>query len=100
MTKILILTGVENIVRRVSWREQRIWWSKTRCDAKALHVLKHLCHPLLIGKQGVCLAIILASNSSRCLLSSSSRVCNILPYYYDNAKKRYIIINERRIGKA
>jgi hypothetical protein len=33
---------------RVSWREQQRWWSKTLCGVKALHVLEHLCHPLLI----------------------------------------------------
>jgi hypothetical protein len=32
---------------RVSYREQRRWRRKIECDAKALHVLKHLRHPLL-----------------------------------------------------
>jgi hypothetical protein len=31
----------------VSCREQQRWRSKTGCGAKALHVLKHLYHPLL-----------------------------------------------------
>jgi hypothetical protein len=33
---------------RVNSREQWRWQSKTLCGAKALHVLEHLCHPLLI----------------------------------------------------
>jgi hypothetical protein len=33
---------------RVSWREQQRWLRKTLCGAKALHVLEHLYHPLLI----------------------------------------------------
>jgi hypothetical protein len=33
---------------RVSWREQQRWWRKTLCGVKALHVLEHLRHPLLI----------------------------------------------------
>jgi hypothetical protein len=33
---------------RVSWREQRRWWSKTLCGAKTLRVLEHLRIPLLI----------------------------------------------------
>jgi hypothetical protein len=33
---------------RVNYMEQQMWWSTTLCDAKALHVLEHLCHPLLI----------------------------------------------------
>jgi hypothetical protein len=40
---------------RVNWREQRTWWSKTMCGAKALHVLEHLCHPLLICQAGLLL---------------------------------------------
>jgi hypothetical protein len=38
---------------RVNWREQRWWWSKTMCGVKALHVLEHLCHPLLICQVGL-----------------------------------------------
>jgi hypothetical protein len=33
---------------RVNCREQWRWWSETLCGAKALHVLEHLRHPLLI----------------------------------------------------
>jgi hypothetical protein len=33
---------------RVHCREQWRWRSETLYGAKALHVLKHLCHPLLI----------------------------------------------------
>jgi hypothetical protein len=33
---------------RVNYREQWRWRSETLCGAKALHVLKHLRHPLLI----------------------------------------------------
>jgi hypothetical protein len=40
--------GVTMELSTVSWREQRRWWTKTLCGAKALHVLEHLCHPLLI----------------------------------------------------
>jgi hypothetical protein len=32
----------------VSCREQWRWQSETLCGAKALHVLKHLRHPLMI----------------------------------------------------
>jgi hypothetical protein len=35
-------------LRRVNCREQQRWWSKTLCSTKALHVLEHLTHPLLI----------------------------------------------------
>jgi hypothetical protein len=34
-------------LNRVICMQQQRWRSKTGCDAKALHVLKHLCHPLL-----------------------------------------------------
>jgi hypothetical protein len=32
---------------RVNCREQWRWRSETLCGAKALHVLEHLCHPLI-----------------------------------------------------
>jgi hypothetical protein len=38
---------------RVNWREQRRWWIKTMCGTKALHVLEHLYHPLLICQVGL-----------------------------------------------
>jgi hypothetical protein len=51
---------------RVNCREQRRWWNKTLCGAKALHVLEHLA--ILC----CCSAIILASISCCSLLSYSS----------------------------
>jgi hypothetical protein len=33
---------------RVNWREQWRWRSDALCGAKALHVLEHLRHPLMI----------------------------------------------------
>jgi hypothetical protein len=33
---------------RVNYREQWRWQSETLCGAKALHVLEHLRHPLMI----------------------------------------------------
>jgi hypothetical protein len=39
--------------RRVNYREQWRWRSETLCGAKALHVLEHLCHPLLIYQAGL-----------------------------------------------
>jgi hypothetical protein len=39
----------------VNCREQWRWWSETQCGAKALHVLEHLCHPLLIYQAGLLL---------------------------------------------
>jgi hypothetical protein len=38
---------------RVNCREQWRWWSETLCGAKALHVLEHLRHPLLIYQAGL-----------------------------------------------
>jgi hypothetical protein len=38
---------------KVNLREQRRWWSKTMCGAKALHVLEHLRCPLLICQAGL-----------------------------------------------
>jgi hypothetical protein len=38
---------------RINWREQRRWCSETMCGAKALHVLEHLRHPLLICQVGL-----------------------------------------------
>jgi hypothetical protein len=38
---------------RVNWREQQRWWSETMCGAKALHVVEHICHPLLICQVGL-----------------------------------------------
>jgi hypothetical protein len=33
---------------RVNWREQWRWRSDALCGAKALHILEHLRHPLMI----------------------------------------------------
>jgi hypothetical protein len=38
---------------RVNCREQWRWWSETLCGAKALYVLEHLRHPLLINQAGL-----------------------------------------------
>jgi hypothetical protein len=40
---------------KVNWREQRRWWSNGR---RALHVLEHLHHPLLICQAGLSLRLI------------------------------------------
>jgi hypothetical protein len=52
---------------RVNWREQWRWRRDALCGAKALHVLEHLCHPLIAARQASrsasCSAIILASIS-------------------------------------
>jgi hypothetical protein len=93
MTKNLTHRSME--LSRVSWREQRRWWSKTVCGAKALHVLEYLHHPLLIRQARAArtasgFALILASISLCSLLSSSSRTYNISPQCYNNIKIRYI----------
>jgi hypothetical protein len=64
---------------RVNYREQWRWRSETLCGAKALHVLEHICHPLI---------------SPRPLhhyphLHLSSWVCNITSQRYSNSKRRY-----------
>jgi hypothetical protein len=38
---------------RVNCREQWRWWSETLRGTKALHVLEHLRHPLLIFQAGI-----------------------------------------------
>jgi hypothetical protein len=38
---------------RVNCREQWMWQRETLCSAKALHVLEHLHHPLLICQAGL-----------------------------------------------
>jgi hypothetical protein len=45
---------------RVNCRKQRRWWSKSLCGAKALHVLEHLYHPLLIYQAGLSLLHLLS----------------------------------------
>jgi hypothetical protein len=63
------------------------------CGAKALHVLEHLYHPLLICQAGlpVCLPLryLRRLHLCRSLLSSSSWACNIPIQYYNNSKRRY-----------
>jgi hypothetical protein len=48
---------------RVNCSEQWRWRSEAQCDAKALHVLEHLRHPLMICKRASRSATILASIS-------------------------------------
>jgi hypothetical protein len=42
---------------RVNCREQWRWQSETLCGTKALHVLEHLRHPLLIYQAGLLLRL-------------------------------------------
>jgi hypothetical protein len=42
---------------RVKCREQLRWQSETLCGVKALHVLEHLRHPLLICQAGLLLRL-------------------------------------------
>jgi hypothetical protein len=92
------------LISRVSWREQRRWWCKTlwrlcmywnisailylsakraACYVKPLHVLEHLCHPLLIRQVSHPMRLLLHPHSRvhlhlfPSLLASSIWACNI-----------------------
>jgi hypothetical protein len=71
---------------RVNCREQWRWWSETLCGAKALHVLEHLRHPLLICQASRPLRLHLLTFPPLFF----SWVCNITSQCCSNSKRRYI----------